>query len=70
MRKERLVCTCMIFHFATYCENCSLDLPHRRRRCLSPGRRLIARFHFLQNVRCSILMIIIGDPDTHTHTHT
>lgn len=27
MRKERLVCTCMIFHFATYCENCSLDLP-------------------------------------------
>lgn len=47
MRKERLVCTCMIFHFATYCENCSLDLPHRRRRCLSRGR-LIARFHFLK----------------------
>lgn len=47
MRKERLVCTCMILHFATYCENCSFDLPHRRRRCFSPGR-LIARFHVLK----------------------
>lgn len=58
MRKERLVCTCMIFHFATHCENCSLDLP------------VVVAFPLAVSLRASISSKRpLPYPHDHPHSH-